>query len=222
MLMFEKLPSFEIKSMTVVSATSAEALFQFAQDCSPDGEYVYSSLILKYSDDPAMVDRITKRKMDSATCQKSLKKPYLIEDLTPGKVYYFSITAGHDGVYGPPSKPYSILVDELPNCPTSVSAEIVDNPTAFKIHFEEPQSNKGSEILRYKVYHSSTSDFKEKFLALDVPKEQVDFENDHRLSLILQDPHYTVPYYFKISSVNIMGESTLSESSPMLIIGKNG
>ncbi|KAJ3325846.1 hypothetical protein HDV06_002231 [Boothiomyces sp. JEL0866] len=208
----------ETKRKNEIRATSAEVFFQPAQDVGADASYVYSSVILKYTDDPAMVEGITKRKLDVASFQKSLKKPYLVEELAPGKVYYFNITAGHDGVFGPPSKPFSILVDALPNCPTAVSAEIMENPVAFKISFEEPALNKGSEILRYKVYHSSTPDFRERFLALDVAKDQVDQEKDHRSSVILQDPHYTVPYYFKVSSVNTMGESPLSEASSKLII----
>ncbi|KAI8893171.1 hypothetical protein BC833DRAFT_313278 [Globomyces pollinis-pini] len=214
----EHLPPMEVNHVKVTSATSVELTLGYSTEIEPKA-WKFNSMSVSYSSDPTMSSNVLKKKLDPSNYQKSLKRPIIIEGLQCGTQYYFNIVVGFDDVLGDPSRPISALVDCLPNELVILSASANSSPPSFDIIFQPTIGNKGSDTLSYKVYHSPTSDFKEYFLALNSPKEEVkSLEGSTSLKVCLSDPQIAVNYYFKVSAVNKMGEGPLSEMSSRSII----
>ncbi|KAJ2997155.1 hypothetical protein HDV02_005834 [Globomyces sp. JEL0801] len=214
----EHLPPMEVNHVKVTSATSVELTLGYSTEIEPKA-WKFNSMSVSYSSDPTMSSNVLKKKLDPSNYQKSLKRPITIEGLQCGTQYYFNIVVGFDDVLGDPSRPISALVDCLPNELVILSASANSSPPSFDIIFQPTIGNKGSDTLSYKVYHSPTSDFKEYFLALNSPKEEVkSLEGSTSLKVCLSDPQIAVNYYFKVSAVNKMGEGPLSEMSSRSII----
>jgi hypothetical protein len=205
---FSKLPPLEIEEIKVESA--ARALLQLG--CEEIERYEYSTISISYSDDPTMSNGVQTIKVDKPESLKDI----LVDGLTSGLVYYFRVCSGHEKVYGQPSKLASILVDMLPEAPRISSARAKLSPPAIQILFSPPVLL-GSQIISYRLYRSFTSDFKEFFLAFD---EQVDKlqRRGNFLVFTISDPQLTIPYYFKVSACNTMGEGPQSEVSIETIV----
>lgn len=207
----DKLPPVEISAIKVTSANSVELLIGLEYS----DKYVFSALSIVYSDDPTMTERLQTRNLEVTNYQDSFKQPVHIDGLTSGITYYFYLVAGHEKILGTPSKPVMALVDALPNAPSLSSTKVISAPEcSVEISFKAPSSTGQSTITRYKLYYSELPNFKDPFLGIDEPVENLK-SSDGCLIMTLKDAQMTVPYYFKISAMNMMGEGPLSERSDL-------
>ena len=94
---------------------------------------------------------------------------------------------------------------------------ILHNPPTIQIIFQAPEENNSSKVLRYRVYQSNSPDFSDQYLAMDLPIEVLD-DFQENITISMSDSHTAVPYYFKLTAVNIKGESELSDISNETII----
>jgi hypothetical protein len=107
------LPSLEIKKLAVTSGTSIEFQLQLAKDYEPDHKFTYSQLRLLYSTDPAMVEAVQKKKLDTVSYQKSNDFTFKMDGFASGTTYYFAIISGHQDIFGPPCRPIHVLVGKM-------------------------------------------------------------------------------------------------------------
>ncbi|KAJ3305664.1 hypothetical protein HDV03_001309 [Kappamyces sp. JEL0829] len=212
----ESLPPVLLSQLEVVSGNKVEFQVELAAH-DETKQFVYSQLRLLYSDDPLMLERVQKKKLDAVSLQKASKKQFLVDGLTSGTTYYFSIASGHQDVFATPSAPVEFLVDMLPEAPTIVTTLVLHNPPTIKVVFQAPPTGQGSQLNRFRVYQSQMPDFSEKFLAIDAPSDLVDMESDN-YTLHITNPQTAVPYYFKVAACNAKGEGALSEISSETVI----
>jgi hypothetical protein len=196
----------EIKNVVVLSGKSVQIKLESFKTNSE-----YDSLILSYSDDPLMVDRLTDVKLNIKDYQDSFSKPIEIDHLQSGLQYHFNIKAGFKNVMGSPSKPFGILVDEIPNPPILSHTIVNIDPAEIRISFN-PSEIKGSAVLRYRLYHSAIESFEEHYLTCDESVEQLREEKGNFI-LNVSKPRWATPYYFRLTAINLMGESILSNIS---------
>jgi hypothetical protein len=205
---FAKLPPLEIRRLELLASDTVIAFV----GCEENGPYEYSTVTISYSDDATMNERVQSHTYGKGDVADGIK----IEGLQSGLIYYFHVIPGHEKVTGSPSKLVSTLVDGLPDAPKISSARAKLSPPAIQILFS-PSTNSGSPVTSYRLYHSQTMDFKESFLTIDEKVENIPQRGDF-LVFIINEPQLAVPYYFKVSAVNLMGESVLSDISSETIV----
>ena len=107
------LPSLSFADISVVSATKVEFRLKMDEPIEEGKHIQYSQLRLLYSDDPAMLERVQKKKLDAVSFQKSAEKVFFVDGLSTGTTYYFSILVGHQDIFNSGSKPSEMLVGKL-------------------------------------------------------------------------------------------------------------
>ncbi|KAH9272283.1 hypothetical protein BASA83_005375 [Batrachochytrium salamandrivorans] len=213
-----ELPEAIAPTVSVISDTSVKVQLTVPPPKSP--ESLMSQLFLYYSNNPEMgVDAKCKTiEVNSNGEINEQSRVFTITELEKGTQYYFQVTTGHQDVESDPSDPTIVLVDAIPNPPIAISASVILSPPAIRVMFKPNPESVGSPVLRYRLFTSTTPEFLQQFLVVET--ETADLIKDHGDwdAVTYYDPQISVPLYFKIAAVNIMGEGQLSESSTEIIL----
>ena len=89
---------------------------------------------------------------ENKTCKSNLLPTCTVKGLTPGQSYMFFVTANNKAGVSPLAYSGSVSPLGIPSAPTGVSSSTQGNTVT--VTWNEPQSNGGSAILRYRVTSS--------------------------------------------------------------------
>jgi hypothetical protein len=215
-LIKDNLPTFKIKDACVVNGSAVELSFCLEAD-TPMEHPDFDHVLINYSEDSMLMDNVNTDFLKTNDIEYVLQNTIFIDGLKSGVKYYFNATAWKGNLSGTHSQVFGIVVDAVPETPHLVSVNAMHDPPKIDILLKVTDT-RGSPVQRLKLYQSETVDFVESYLAQDVAINEAQKIADCFL-LTINDPHLAVPYFFKVSCVNAMGESELSECSQEIMLG---